>query len=110
MKDVDYDYAKDLLKSDFVNDVEVFDNGDWVSLKGVSEVENNKKFDIFDLCFIILSLSILIAVIFYSIYEYKKGIFNIHNNYESECVEFYKKNGYILDSCEKWKNKLENID
>lgn len=34
----------------------------------------------------------------------------IRNIDEKDCVEFYKENGYVLDSCEKWKNKLENID
>lgn len=73
-------------------------------------MENNNKFDSFDLFMLCLGLSILIPAIFFSIYQYKKGIYNLRNDYESDCVEFYKENGYVLDSCEKWKNKLENID
>ena len=26
---------------------------------------------------------------------------------EKSCVEFYKKNSYVLDSCQKYKEKLE---
>ena len=28
---------------------------------------------------------------------------------ESECVEFFNKNNYILDSCEIYRDKLEGI-
>lgn len=73
-------------------------------------MKNNDKYDSVDWVVLMLGLSILIPAIFFSIYEYKKGIFNIHNDYETDCVEFYKENGYVLDSCEKWKNKLKNID
>ena len=33
MKDLDYDYVKDLLDSGFVEEVEVFDNNGYVSFK-----------------------------------------------------------------------------
>lgn len=69
-----------------------------------------KKIDPFDLFMLFVGLSILIPVIFFSIYEYKKSIYNLRNDYETDCVEFYKENSYVLDSCKKWENKLENID
>lgn len=69
-----------------------------------------KKIDPFDLFMFFVDLSILILAIFFSIYEYKKSIYNLHNDYETDCVEFYKENSYVLDSCKKWENKLENID
>lgn len=69
-----------------------------------------KKIDPFDLFMLCVGLSILIPAIFFSIYEYKKSIYNLRNDYETDCVEFYKENSYVLDSCKKWENKLENID
>lgn len=73
-------------------------------------MENNNKFDSFDLFMLCVGLSILIPAIFFSIYQFKKSIYNLRNDYESDCVEFYKENGYVLDSCKKWENKLKNID
>lgn len=32
------------------------------------------------------------------------------NQTESECVIFYKENGYILDSCKKYEEKLNSLE
>lgn len=34
-------------------------------------------------------------------------IYCIYVEREKECVEFYKENHYVLDACDKYKDKLE---
>lgn len=43
---------------------------------------------------------VLVIIVFYCFYVER----------EKECVEFYKENHYILESCKVYKDKLENID
>lgn len=36
---------------------------------------------------------------------------NIYGDYEEKkCIEFYLKNNYVLDSCNKYKEKMEKIE
>ena len=34
----------------------------------------------------------------------------VHNEDEKKCVEFYNQNGYVLDICEKYEYKLEDLN
>lgn len=55
------------------------------------------------ICWIIIAISIGISSIIISI--------NISNNIEEKkCVEFYEKNRYILENCNKYKEKMEKIE
>lgn len=61
------------------------------------------KFDMFDYAFVIMILTACICAIIIVFMECR-------NEDEENCVNFYKENHYILESCKVYKDKLENID
>lgn len=58
------------------------------------------KIDLLEKFFLIMSFIVFILCVFYLFYV----------EHEKECVDFYKGNNYILETCEMYKDKLENID
>ena len=62
-----------------------------------------KDLDVCELMIIFLGLGVMISlIIFVSNFSYDVS--------ERECVEFYKENHYITESCKKYSNKLEALD
>lgn len=58
------------------------------------------KVDILDKVVGFILFAVFVIIVFYCFYVDR----------EKECVEFYKENHYILNSCKVYKDKLENID
>ena len=57
---------------------------------------------VYGLSLVVLSLFVSFAIdISYSIFT-----FDLFSN-EKDCVNFYKENNYILNSCEKYRDKFE---
>lgn len=105
MKDVDYDYVNDLLDSDFVEEVEVFGNGDSVSFKNNSNI-GKKALNDYQTRTNIVCIIVGIAFWLFIIFCLPKIIDSAN---EEHCVKFHEEYGYVLDDCEKWSDKLKGF-
>lgn len=59
-------------------------------------------FDYFDVFVLISGLTLSIFFIICSYFSFRQLD-------EKECVSFYKENNYILDTCEKYSSKFEDL-
>lgn len=62
--------------------------------------------NLFDNCVEIVIICLGISLI---IFAYQLGSY-FFDKTEEACFEYYKSNNYILDSCEKYRDKLEAIN
>lgn len=61
-----------------------------------------RNLDRYDLFFIFIGIGVMVSFIICSI----RFSFD---NFEKDCVKFYKENHYITNACEKYSNKLKEI-
>ena len=72
--------------------------------------EKNMYFDVYDWVIFVLGCSLVVPLVLFSIYRFNKSNYDLEQSKEQECVTFYKENGYILETCDEYKDKLLKLE
>lgn len=76
----------------------------------LTEKTSNFNFDVYDWVIFVLGCSLVVPLVLFSIYQFNKSNYDLSQSKEQECVTFYKENGYVLETCDEYKDKLLKLE
>lgn len=81
-------------------------NNDKVLVNNVESVKEIGLLNGLDIIDVIFDILCIVSVIVFSIFIVYLLFSSVQTD-EKDCVKFYKENHYVLDVCDKYKDKLE---